>query len=202
MSVPPCELAQGLKPMTTDTIVAKMVVGGLSGLLWDWAASQMVVGAGACAVIDLPNGDTYVAVRTAKASHTVHVAASTKALIEQLPGSPRVDWVRPLNRRLQRLFGWGDVGATDADVARAVDGADVEELAVLVPQAAEMLKRGEVEWKHLPALHGVSQGAPIAGLAIEDRSARLALQDRADIEEEDAIPLRVVHEAFDQHVWS
>ena len=190
--------------MTTNTLVAKMLVGGLSRLLWDWAASQVVVGAGACAVIDLPNGDTYVAVRMAKAARTEYAAASTKASIEQLPGSPQVDWVRPLTRRLQRLFGWGDAGATSADVARAVAGADVEELAVLVPQAADMIMRNAVDWKHLPALHSVSQGAPIAGLAIEDRSARLALQDRADIEEEDdtIIPLRVVHEAFDQHVWS
>ena len=62
MSVPPCELAQGLKHATTNTLVAKMLVGGLSGLLWDWATSQVVVGAGCCAVIDMPSGDTYVAV--------------------------------------------------------------------------------------------------------------------------------------------
>ena len=98
MSVPPCELAQGLKPMTTDTIVAKMVVGGLSGLLWDWATSEVVVGAGGCAVVDLPCGDTYVAVRLAKATSTSSAATRMKAMLEQLPGRPQVAWVRPLNR--------------------------------------------------------------------------------------------------------
>ena len=202
MAPPPCELAHGLKPMTTKTLVAKST-GGISRLLSEWAASRVVDGAGAYAVVDMPNGDIYVAVCMAKAARTEYAAANMKASIEQLPGSPQVDWVRPMTRRLQRLFGWGDAGATGADVARAVDGADVEELAVLIPQAADMIMRNEVDWKHLPALHSVSQGAPIAGLAIEDRSARLALEDRADREEEDdAIPLRVVHEAFDQHTWS
>ena len=42
MAVPPCELAQGLKPMTTNTLVAKMLVGGMSRLLWDWATAQVV----------------------------------------------------------------------------------------------------------------------------------------------------------------
>ena len=105
MATPPCELAQGLKPMTTNTLVVKSLVGGIFRLLWDWAASQVGGGAGACAVVDLPNGDTYVAVRMAKAVRTEYAAASMKASIEQLPGSPQVDWVRPLSRRLQRLFG-------------------------------------------------------------------------------------------------
>ena len=203
MATPPCELAQGLKPMTTKTLVAKST-GGISRLLSEWAASRVVDGAGAYAVVDMPIGGIYVVICMAKAARTEYAAANMKASIEQLPGSPQVDWVRPMTRRLQRLFGWGDAGATGADVARAVDGADVEELAVLIPQAADMIMRNAVDWKHLPALHSVSQCAPIAGLAIEDRSARLALQDHADIEEEDdnTIPLRVVHEAFDQHVWS
>ena len=53
MATPPCELAQGLKPMTTNTLVAKSM-GGISGLLSDWAASRVVDGAGAYAVVDSP----------------------------------------------------------------------------------------------------------------------------------------------------
>ena len=152
MSVPPCELAHGLKAVTTDTIVAKMEVGGLSGLLWDWATSEVVVGAGGCAVVDLPCGNT----RLAKATATSTAVYRMKAMIEQLPGSPQVAWARPLNRRHQRLFGWGDVGASDADLARAVAAHDVEELAVLLPQSADMLRRGHLDWKHMPALLSVS----------------------------------------------
>ncbi len=155
MATPPCELAQGLKPMTTKTLVAKST-GGISRLLSEWAASRVVDGAGAYAVVDMPNGDIYVVVCMAKAARTEYAAANMKASIEQLPGSPQVDWVRPMTRRLQRLVGWGDAGATGADGARAIDGADVEELAVLIPQAADMIMWNEVDWKHLPALHGVS----------------------------------------------
>jgi hypothetical protein len=34
-----------------------------------------------------------------------------KSSIASLPGGPAVRWIRPLNRRLQMLFGWGDAAA-------------------------------------------------------------------------------------------
>ena len=201
MALPPCVLAQGMRPQTTKTLVAKSV-GASPQLLSQWAASRVVDGAGAYAIVEMPTGDIYAVIAMAQAVRVENAAANMKAAIEQLPGGPQVEWVRPLTRRLQRLFCWGDAGSTSADVARAADDDNVEELAALVPQAASMILRREVEWQHLPALHSVSQGAPIAGLAIEDQS-RAALEDRGDREEEDgAIPLRVVHEAFDQHTWS
>ena len=201
MAPPPCVLAEDLRPQTTKTLVAKSM-GASPQLLSEWAASRVVNGAGAYAIVEMPTGDIYAVIAMAQAMRVENAAANMKAAIEQLPGGPQVEWVRPLTRRLQRLFCWGDAGSTSEDVARAAIDDNVEELAALVPQAAGMILRREVEWQHLPALHSVSQGAPIAGLAIEDQS-RAALEDRGDREEEDgAIPLRVVHEAFDQHTWS
>ena len=169
MPPPPCELAHGVKPQSTKTLVAKSA-GAISQLLSQWAASRVVDGAGAYAVVEMPNGDIYVVIGMAQAVRVENAAANMKAAIEQLPGGPQVEWVRPLTRRLQRLFRWGDAGSTSADVAQAADDDNVEELAALVPHAASMILRKEVEWKHLSALHSVSQGAPIASRAIEDHS--------------------------------
>ena len=202
MPPPPCELAEDLRPQTTKTLVAK-TKGASPQLLSEWAASRVVNGAGAYAIVEMPTGDIYAVIAVAQAMRVENAAANMKAAIEQLPGGPQVEWVRPLTRRLQRLFCWGDAGSTSEDVARAAIDGNVEELAALVPQAAGMIMREEVDWQHLAALHTVSQGAPIAGLAIQDQRLA-ALEDRADRDEEEdgAVPLRVVHEAFDQHTWS
>ena len=64
--------------------------------------------------------------------------------INNLPGKPQVHWVRPLTRRLQRLFGWGDVSPTRADVVHATKSGDIEELRALTPQAAEVIEDVDV----------------------------------------------------------
>ena len=186
MAPPPCELARDVKQQSTQTLVAKCV-GDVSLMLTQWASAKVVTGAGAYAVVEMPNGDVYVVLVTARAVRLENAAGNVKAEILQLPGSPPVEWVRPLTRRLQRLFGWGDVASTAADVKRAAEAGDVEELVALMPQAASLIRRNDVEWHHLEALHDASRGA-------------LALTDRA--EEDDGVPLRAVHEALGQHTWS
>ena len=54
-----------------------------------------------------------------------------------------VEWVRPLTRRLQRLFGWGDVAADRAAVERASEAGDRMELLAIMPCAADVIERGE-----------------------------------------------------------
>ena len=103
MAVPPCVLAQDLRPQTTKTLVAKCM-GASPQLLSEWAASRVVNGAGAYAIVEMPTGDIYVVVAMPQAARVENAAASMKAAIEQLPGGPQVQWVRPLTRRLQRLF--------------------------------------------------------------------------------------------------
>ena len=204
MVLPPCELAHDVKPQFTQTLVVKSA-GGSSLLLSQWAASRVVTGAGAYAVVDMANGDVFVVLVMARAARVENAAENMKAEIRQLPGSPLVEWVRPLTRRLQRLFGWGDAASTSADVMRAAKAGDLEELTALVPQAASMIRRNEVEWRHLVTLHGASHGAPLAAPALEDREHEdREHEDREheDREHEDAIPLRVVHEALGQHTWS
>ena len=96
-------LAQGLMPQTTKTLVAKSA-GASTQLLSQWAASRVVDGAGAYAVVEMPNGDIYAVIAMAQAVRVMNAAASMKAAIEQLAGGPQVEWVRPLTRRAAPLL--------------------------------------------------------------------------------------------------
>ena len=118
MVLPPCELARDLKPQFAQTLVVKSA-GGSSLLVSQWAALRVVAGAGAYAVVELANGDVFAVLVMARAGRVENAAKNVKSEIRQLPGTPPVEWVRPLTRRLQRLFGWGDAASTSADVTRA-----------------------------------------------------------------------------------
>ena len=94
MVLPPCELARDVKPQFTQTLVVKSA-GGSSLLLSQWAASRVVTGAGAYAVVDMANGDVFVVLVMARAARVENAAENVKAEIRQLPGTPPVEWVRP-----------------------------------------------------------------------------------------------------------
>ena len=156
MSLPPCELAV-VGPNYASTFVAKVSDGAALPAL---GASELVRGAGAFACVTL-TGSFYFVTVLEERSIPNYVHKLTRQ-IQKLPGNPQVEWVRPLTRRLQRLFGWGDVASTRADVMRAAKAGDEEELKALLPQAATMIDAGEVD--QLPALHDALRAAP----ALED----------------------------------
>ena len=56
-----------------------------------------------------------------------------------------VDWVAAMNRRHQRLFGWGDVVTTRDDVVQACKSDDAQELLAIFPPAARLQKDGDVD---------------------------------------------------------
>ena len=62
----------------------------------------------AIAVVPIgPEAGTYMVHTLEKACEDASFTIRTKIELEKLPGQPAVEWTRPLNRRLQRLFGWG-----------------------------------------------------------------------------------------------
>ena len=63
-------------------------------------------------------------------------AAALKAQIERLPGCPRVEWVEPLNRRLQARLGWGDVGLAQLEQPALMDAADIDIVREGLPTTA------------------------------------------------------------------
>ena len=148
----------------------------------------------ASATVVLPDGPfagSYLVQTLEKECEDNAFASRTRVEIEKLPGSPQVEWVRPLTRRLQRLFGWGYVASTCADVMRAAKAGDTEELTALMPPAARMIRRNELEWDQLATLHDALHRAVQTAPALEDREHANAI-----------IPMRAMHEALGQHAWS
>ena len=148
-SLPPCVLSIA-PPGKARTFVAKVQAGQES--FATFGTAQLVLEASAFATIRTVSGDFYFVI-TATERKIDAYAQTLKDQLQKaaLPGSPRVEWVRPLTRRLQRLFGWGDVCATKEDVQAAALAEDQEELVSIMPRAAGLIRRGE--YKVLRALH-------------------------------------------------
>jgi len=138
MSIPPCILQNDKKPHTAQTFVMD-TTGCPPDLLTNWGAMRLLKGDGAFARVRLLTGETYLVLSMAQPGNVESAAQSMKASIRALPGSPEIRWIRPLNRRLQRLFGWGDVAAVTGGTG------DTEELAV--PEPAD---RPSCAWRQHP----------------------------------------------------
>ena len=139
-----------LAPQNAQTYVIKL--GSLCDSLSAWMTGRLAEGAGGCASVTLPaTKETYLVLTEAAAHRFEWRARHLKGSIQQLPGDPRVQWIRPLTRQLQRLLGWGDVLSTKEDVARACEAGDAAELKALLPQAAALIDREDLD--QLPMLH-------------------------------------------------
>ena len=126
-------------------------------LLSNYGKAELLRGAGAFAVVqtNVAEPGTFLVLSLAAPCHFESFAAEFKRKVEQLPGTPKMEWVRALTRRLQRLFGWGDVASTREMVSRACNKKDEEELMEILPDATGLIDRGELEL--LPALHDALQ---------------------------------------------
>ena len=108
----PCQLIEDPKPQLVQTYVIKAAEDVASAVLRTWATSQGVLGAGAWSVVEV--GDAarrklYLVVTFHDARRFTYRVIFIKESLLQLPTHPTVEWVRPLTRRLQRYFGWGDL---------------------------------------------------------------------------------------------
>ena len=68
--------------------------------------------------------------------------------MRKLPDVAEVQWVRHFTRFSQRRYGWGDALATKEEVQAAVDDENGAEVLAIMPTAATLVQRGELE--HLP----------------------------------------------------
>ena len=161
--VVPCKIVKDFKEHAVQTYVIK--VNTSPDIIQVWANGQGVLGAGAYAVVYITPDTTleeelYLVLTLDKAYKFQNRAASIKQSIEQLPGDPKVEWVSRLTRRLQRRFGWGDVCSTTASVTRACEKGDKEELLAILPDASDLIQRGE--FTELPALYNALSAGMIA----------------------------------------
>ena len=155
----PCQLVEDPKSQFVQTYVVKAAEDVASPVLGTWAASQGVLGAGAWSVVEVEEQvcrELYLVVTFRNAHRFKPRVDYIKESLLQLPTHPTVEWVRPLTRRLQRRFGWGDVCASEADVRQACEKGDVEELKALMPQAATVIE--EADYAVLPGLFAALRG--------------------------------------------
>ena len=116
---PPCVLQAKQKNMT-QTVVAKIIddprnVLSMHCQTWVWD------GGGASAYVEIAAGEHkghYIVLTNKQLCEEHSIGRRLQTQLQERPGSPQAVWVRPLTRRLQRLFHWGDVLATQNDVAR------------------------------------------------------------------------------------
>ena len=150
--MPPC-VARPKQIHKVQTVVLK-VIGASNDLLDRHHQSWIWNGAGASAHVEVLGGEQqghYLVMTNQTSCEENSLAARMRSGLQQLPGSPQVEWIRPLTRRLQRILRWGDVAATREDVARAAKAGDLQELKAIMPEAAaEFLDSGDLS--QLPAL--------------------------------------------------
>jgi hypothetical protein len=173
MSVPPCVLYVDAKAGYAQTFVAD-TTGCPAELLTDWAAARVVGGDGAFARVRLFNENTFLVLTLARAAKVDLAVRAITTGIAGLPGAPRVAWVRPLNRRLQALFGWGDVTAGTGE-------APSTELAL----PAQLPDRPACAWRQRPTAPQPFFVQDYKRWSDEDKVAwlRQELGDRADVQD-------------------
>ena len=118
----PCELVTEPVPHKVQTYVIKAGPDVEPDVLRTWAQGQAVLGAGAWALAEVRGAsppDTFLVITMGESCFFESRVARIKEGIKQLPTHPTVEWVRPLTRRFQRHFSWGDVCASVADVRQA-----------------------------------------------------------------------------------
>lgn len=111
--------------------------------------TSLVTGSGCVGVVkavDVTKGaEDFYFVDTVKEERGVTDQTYTPSMPKKLKGvGAHVEWAKPRNRRHQRLFGWGDVVSTRADVTKACKNGDTRELNAIFPQAQELIEDSEL----------------------------------------------------------
>jgi hypothetical protein len=159
--LPQCVL-QAKQKNSVQTVVVKIDGTEWGAVLDTHCKAWIWNGGGAAARVDVTLGDQrgqYLVLTTKTPCGEVALAERLKKSLSELPGSPQVEWVRQLTRRLQHLFCWGDVKATREDVARAAGASDLE-LEELPQAGSAALASAEVS--QLPALFDALRGTALA----------------------------------------
>jgi len=156
--LPPCVIVAPSSDQAA-TFVAK--VAGHEALV-TFGAAELVHGAGAFAVVHLPIQDEWYFVVSFNDVRSIpRFAAKLTKQIEQLPGAPKVAWVRAFTRRFQRLLGFGDAAATQQDLKAACEQDDIAEVTAIAPEAAAFVKARASDLSIVPAVcEGLRSGLP------------------------------------------
>ena len=164
MEIPKCVKNESDTPQCVQTYVLKLGRNESrdAGALWLYA--RIIDGAGIAAMVQVYTvGDDpgfYLVVTENAAHRDGGRERALKASLQQTVGNPQVEWVAPMSRRLQRLFGWGDVVTTREDVVRASKAGDIDELKRIMPEALAYLDSEDLDLDTMPYLYDELQRPP------------------------------------------
>jgi len=177
------------KPGFARTFVAKVTAASQVAIEWSAFQAHASQGANAVALVTRETDDNTIYIVLTRAAVRVdnHVPA-LKGKLEDPPLSATVEWVRPFTRRLQRLFGWGDVWASQEVLERALDEEDDATLLRMLPEQRLAIQCGDYDRVRM------------AVEALSGPSAAPALMDVDSNDEEDKkARLRAEHDAQGTH---
>ncbi len=98
--------------------------------------------------IDAQSGTIYMVITPRKITTLDHYKTSLMRKLRTPPLDAKVDWIRGFDRRLQRLFNWGDCWIDKVQIQTAVDGKDKSTLVMCFPALKTAIELGYTE--HLP----------------------------------------------------
>lgn len=157
--IPPC-----VKDTRTDsapsTVAVKFSAPNSAAVQWAAASTIPGVEARITALVQLQTdleastGVLYLVLTPTKLStfqnYKMHIVRKLELL------AATVEWVRPFDRRLQRLFQWGDSWLDDSALQKAVDDGDACTLTMCFPALKHAIELGGDYIEHLPALRAGS----------------------------------------------
>ena len=156
------------------TVVAK--VSATTNNIIKWASLQTEIGQSAHAVAlvhldaDEDTSVAYIVLTMAKSNLLTDVTKSMLTKLESQTIGAKVDWIRPLDRRLTLLFGWGDVWADVEQVKEAIEREDTAELMKCFPMLSNIITIGNTEL--IPtAVEGLSTQTGLLCIANAPRDA-------------------------------
>jgi len=135
---PPCARGTSDKGFAR-TFVAKLTTASQATIEWSAFQAHASQGANAVAMVSLERDESkiYIVLTRPEVRSNDYTPALARKL-QKPPLSAKVEWVRPFTRRLQRLFGWGDVWASREVLERAL-----EEDRISFEDSAQILRHFE-----------------------------------------------------------
>lgn len=182
-TVPPCGKCTGTIP---STAVAKIVSNPVT---MTWASTLVnLKKVRSVAVVCIQGFDEqceqYLVITPMKITQFVNYKSQLQRQLEEFEA--KVEWIRPLDRRLQRLLKWGDAWVDKEQILEA----DNSELAVLFPALRNIIAVDDAETTLIAAEHMMKSppGAPLLMICDDHELSKKTL--------------RAEHELTGEHHWS
>lgn len=200
MMFPPCVRDSG-NSEHLRTIVAKIDAPNAAAM--NWLSSTIGAGrdAQATALVQLEcDTDTNIYYVVLTLPHQVtlhHINRDLRKKLEAPPMSATVTWIRPFDRRAQRLFDWGDVWAPREYLERLIEENETSELTKCFPMLAPTIARGDTD--HLSLMADATMDTKYCLPCLEEDDVPLPKELTGQTDKRSW--MRLQHELKSQHIF-